>query len=235
MELSSREGMAPNSVSTIFYVYRCLREGLEFTRKISLNNLELLFHGIKKDDGRYGIDLAIQSVELHIKSFERNYNLKCVGYRKIIDKYTGFLRDAPVEYGDIEKEFSDKVYAALQDTAAVRLERLAKAQKKPIKKISYVLTYNRNVDVVAEVIYRSNGVCGNCKSPAPFNRVNGVPYLEVHHIKPLSKGGEDSVKNTIALCPNCHRNMHHGLGAVKSSPRSSGSGASRKRSIKVEK
>ena len=24
----------------------------------------------------------------------------------------------------------------------------------------------------------------------------------------LSKGGSDSVDNTVALCPNCHRKMH---------------------------
>jgi len=24
----------------------------------------------------------------------------------------------------------------------------------------------------------------------------------------LSKGGEDTVENTVALCPNCHKKMH---------------------------
>ena len=24
----------------------------------------------------------------------------------------------------------------------------------------------------------------------------------------LSEGGEDSIENTVALCPNCHRKMH---------------------------
>ncbi|WP_238917318.1 HNH endonuclease [Clostridium sp. YIM B02555] len=30
----------------------------------------------------------------------------------------------------------------------------------------------------------------------------------MHHIKWLSRGGEDSIENTAALCPNCHRRMH---------------------------
>ena len=34
------------------------------------------------------------------------------------------------------------------------------------------------------------------------------PYLESHHVKWLSKGGEDEVKNIVALCPNCHKRMH---------------------------
>ncbi|MCD9544043.1 hypothetical protein GLP24_04155 [Photobacterium carnosum] len=46
---------------------------------------------------------------------------------------------------------------------------------------------------------------------APFTKKsNGEPYLEVHHIKPLSQGGEDSLENVKAICPNCHREMHFG-------------------------
>ena len=37
---------------------------------------------------------------------------------------------------------------------------------------------------------------------------NGKPFLESHHIVWLSKGGEDTVENSTALCPNCHRKMH---------------------------
>lgn len=37
---------------------------------------------------------------------------------------------------------------------------------------------------------------------------------EVHHIKPVSKGGENKYTNMILLCPNCHRLAH--LGVIKS-------------------
>jgi len=30
----------------------------------------------------------------------------------------------------------------------------------------------------------------------------------VHHIEWLSRGGQDTIDNTAALCPNCHRKMH---------------------------
>jgi 5-methylcytosine-specific restriction enzyme A len=33
-------------------------------------------------------------------------------------------------------------------------------------------------------------------------------YLECHHIVWLAEGGEDTIANTVALCPNCHRKMH---------------------------
>lgn len=55
---------------------------------------------------------------------------------------------------------------------------------------------------------RANGICDLCKNKAPFKNANGEPYLESHHIIWLSKGGADSINNTVALCPNCHRKMH---------------------------
>lgn len=97
------------------------------------------------------------------------------------------------------------------DPVAARADRLLLASKIP-KKISVTIEqFERNPDVVDEVLYRAKGMCGYCKMPAPFIRSSdGEPYLEVHHIKFLSQGGEDTVDNAIALCPNCHRKAHFG-------------------------
>ena len=40
--------------------------------------------------------------------------------------------------------------------------------------------------------------------------LDNSPYLEVHHIKPLSEGGLGYPENVIALCPNLNRNLHFG-------------------------
>lgn len=55
---------------------------------------------------------------------------------------------------------------------------------------------------------RANGICQLCEETAPFQDINGKPFLECHHIVWLSRGGVDSIENTVALCPNCHRKMH---------------------------
>ena len=68
--------------------------------------------------------------------------------------------------------------------------------------------YRRDSVVTAYAKRRANGICQLCRKPAPFNTPNGDPYLEVHHIDWLMNGGADSVENTVALCPNCHRKMH---------------------------
>lgn len=69
-------------------------------------------------------------------------------------------------------------------------------------------TFIRSADVVKETRKRANGICQLCNQPAPFIDKKGNPYLEVHHIIWLSRGGEDSMDNTAALCPNCHTMMH---------------------------
>ena len=49
------------------------------------------------------------------------------------------------------------------------------------------------------------------KKTGSFNKKkDSSPYLEVHHIHLLAEGGDDSVDNARALCPNCHRKAHHG-------------------------
>ena len=68
------------------------------------------------------------------------------------------------------------------------------------------------------VLARANGVCESCDSPAPFNTAVGAPYLEPHHIRRLTDGGPDDPRFMGAVCPNCHREIHHGAkGQVRNS------------------
>ena len=69
-------------------------------------------------------------------------------------------------------------------------------------------TFIRSAEVVKETKKRANGICQLCNQPAPFIDKKGNPYLEAHHVIWLSRGGEDSTANTVALCPNCHTRMH---------------------------
>lgn len=88
---------------------------------------------------------------------------------------------------------------------ALRAKRVAKS---PGVRSTLTSTYERD-DLVAEYAKRrANGVCQLCEQPAPFKNKAGDPYLESHHVIWLSQGGEDSILNTVALCPNCHRKMH---------------------------
>lgn len=49
---------------------------------------------------------------------------------------------------------------------------------------------------------RAAAVCELCDQPAPFTDRSGEPHLESHHIVWLARGGENSIANTVALCPS---------------------------------
>lgn len=67
--------------------------------------------------------------------------------------------------------------------------------------------YTRDPAIREYVKKLANGICQLCELPAPFE-VRGEPFLHVHHIEYLSKGGEDTIENSIAVCPNCHARIH---------------------------
>lgn len=112
----------------------------------------------------------------------------------------------------IEQAFSKQIQESLADNAGSRRLRIKKENKKPEPIQIISKGFKRNPDVVAEVLIRANGVCEKCNTEAPFIRKkNNTPYLEVHHIVTLADGGDDSIKNSLALCPNCHREVHFGI------------------------
>lgn len=113
-------------------------------------------------------------------------------------------------YRQVKSEFEEAVEAAAKLPSSTREKILATESKIPVITEVTTRVYKRSPYVVAEVLLRANGKCQSCQRDAPFLRGDGTPFLEVHHIEWLSKGGEDSVENAIALCPNCHRQAHYG-------------------------
>ncbi|MBE5394532.1 HNH endonuclease [Brevibacillus borstelensis] len=110
------------------------------------------------------------------------------------------------------KELNQAVQKSLADGREERKRRLeSRTELIPETYETKTRVFKRNPDVIAEVLVRANGICEKCKSPAPFIRASdGTPYLEVHHKIRLADGGEDTVENAIAVCPNCHRELHFG-------------------------
>ena len=90
------------------------------------------------------------------------------------------------------------------------LERAARhyASHHPVSREATVQQYHRSESIKQYAKALANGHCQLCNMSAPFVDAKGEPYLEVHHIIWLSHGGADTIENTVALCPNCHRKMH---------------------------
>lgn len=82
--------------------------------------------------------------------------------------------------------------------------------KRPRRKQGLSIQFQRSPQVAAWVLQESRGICCLCNQTAPFLKPDRTPYLEVHHVHPLGDGGKDVIENAVALCPNCHREIHHG-------------------------
>ncbi|WP_108649681.1 HNH endonuclease [Dongshaea marina] len=105
----------------------------------------------------------------------------------------------------LEKKRSKAAKALSDETLK---ERAAKSRKQPGTFKQEATQYERSIWVAEYAKRQAGGICQLCLQPAPFHNAKGEPYLETHHITWLARGGEDTIENTVALCPNCHKKMH---------------------------
>lgn len=212
--INSRCGMNVNSARDHIYVYKQLRLGQEFHRGLSASDMDFYLSQIRNDLGVPGVQTALHALWRHIRYYEGISGVNLHRLRSVAARRAEL---APVPPTDEEKtlEFEQAVRKSSKSTPEERKKRLAGAPKIPSRSPVVHLSFDRNPDVVAEVLFQANGICGRCRRPAPFTRrKDNSPYLEVHHKRQLSQGGEDTVENAIALCPNCHRDLHYGAGAA---------------------
>ncbi len=76
--------------------------------------------------------------------------------------------------------------------------------------------FYRNPNVAASALRQAGFKCEiNSEHQTFISSAKGKPYVEAHHLIPLGNQGRfkfslDVAANIIALCPNCHRLLHHG-------------------------
>ncbi|AFQ50461.1 HNH endonuclease [Burkholderia cepacia] len=76
--------------------------------------------------------------------------------------------------------------------------------------------YQRNPTVAARALQLANFKCEiDAEHQTFISNATGTPYVEAHHLIPFSNQGGypfslDVTANIVALCPNCHRRLHHG-------------------------
>jgi len=104
----------------------------------------------------------------------------------------------------VEEELLRRV-AKLKSISLVGFPRGIKA---PERITSSTSSFLRDPLVKAWVLKNAKGTCEGCNRSAPFELIDGSPFLEVHHVRPLAEGGSDQISNAVALCPNCHRRCH---------------------------
>jgi hypothetical protein len=108
------------------------------------------------------------------------------------------------------KKFNDKIISLSPKDFQDKPKNI-KTSKKTIK--SY---FERNPQVAINAIAFSNFTCEIDPIHPLFKRKNkNEPYLEPHHLIPLSKQSKfeyslDVEANVVSLCSNCHNEIHYG-------------------------
>lgn len=202
-----------NTASARDYIYdfKCMMNGEVFHRAMSADAVDYFFDQIATEFGLSSLQNAVKATDLHIHYYEGLGKGKLHKLRGVCNKYRQNLQ-AVVNTHELESQFQQQVANSIKLQPEVRLQRLAKAITKPKQLEVTTTVFMRNPDVVAQVLLRANGICEACFQPAPFiKKSDGLPYLEVHHKIRLADGGDDTVENAMALCPNCHRKFHYGL------------------------
>jgi 5-methylcytosine-specific restriction endonuclease McrA len=85
-----------------------------------------------------------------------------------------------------------------------------------------LMAKNKNKEHRFRVYLRDNFSCCYCGlffvRPLHWNRIealhNGEMFLEIDHIKPLSKGGSDNIENKQSLCQKCNNKKSDNYGAT---------------------
>lgn len=208
--LAENHGLNINSARDFINDYKYMMHGKLFQRAMSAPAINYFLTKIHEKRGEKFHALAVSAVDQHINYYEQLRKTKLHSMRSVLDSHR--KKSIPLSLSEHDASFNEAVQYSLNDTSAKRQARLIDAPKIPTKVAVITYAFIRNPDVVAEVLLRADGKCERCKQDAPFKRKkDSQPYLEVHHKVQLSRGGEDTVENALALCPNCHRYLHFGV------------------------
>lgn len=199
-----------NSAKIMITVYGKLIQGLEFKRALSAPDMSYYLNRFLSEGGVVYLENPVKALWKHIIYYEEKNGVKLKSLREIYSTYIGIIEGIG-SLEDLNDSFHKAVDVAVKAPENERKKRILESSVLPKIKTVVVRVYERNPYVVAEVLDRANGLCEHCEAEAPFIRKrDSSPFLEVHHIIRLADGGEDTVANAIAICPNCHRELHFG-------------------------
>ena len=171
---------------------------------LSMNILHFL--GLRNEHKGFFKNSNISSAISYLEEQDKTELSEIIDYLSSLDS-----KNLP-SIDSIKQELSSRIKKSQADSSNIRKQRLKlKKRRKPEKVMVSTFVFKRDADVIVEVLERANGVCEFCNTKAPFLRKkDNQPYLEVHHKIRLADGGEDTIENAVALCPNCHRKAHFG-------------------------
>ncbi len=165
-----------------------------------------LFESFKSNEYYYHGEVELISDFYYDKQYDENGNLRKV-LKFPLRKKDGFsdIIYAENDIRSVENKSDLEASKLSYETLRERAQRVDSISLAKEVKIAY---RQRDAEVSRYTKCRAKGHCDLCGKLAPFIDSHGEPFLETHHLIWLSKGGPDGIFNTVALCPNCHREVH---------------------------
>lgn len=206
---------AVNDEHTLLRILERAPRGRQLQQTLILNSPVLRDKGVFT--GTMGVNFSLTKPEA-----DELYRL----WRQHVDvQQSAHGSDDAVSPVDNEGKFDETAREVLEQTASVLAEKSLADLKALIAKPGRVRDANakpvivagrpRDPAVVAYAKVRAGHKCeiDGCEMPL-FRSTAGKPFVEVHHINPLSQGGADTINNVACVCPSHHREAHHGANAA---------------------
>lgn len=118
------------------------------------------------------------------------------------------------EYAPLEK---DVIESLIDNVSGSKPEWTGKKEKQAMTTSSSTGREKpkRDPQVAADALAHAEYVCEFDENDRTFNRKNGKPYTEPHHLIPISKYRDfeysvDVMENIVSLCSHCHNLLHYG-------------------------
>lgn len=166
-----------------------------------------VFDGIHLSDGGMIHESCLESIqskeleinnEIHEQQRIMNDLTREIERRKgLIFKFVSIFSKPSSDLTDIEKEIT-----VIQENFKQLSSSLFSLKENAARIYDYFLTYPPDWDERRkQVVERDGDQCSNCG--------NGS-HLHLHHVAPLSKGGNSKIVNLKLLCEYCHSKKHGG-------------------------
>jgi 5-methylcytosine-specific restriction enzyme A len=179
--------------------------------KDEVNN-KAKFRGIFRD---VSLQQGLEILENHLNLVYPHKN----NLVKIIQHLKNFLvRMDSEEDANYIEEIDNQIGEILHSSESIQIEDQVKAPRIANSINNLRTSFTRKATIAVEAIILADFKCEVDSSHQSFTSRKYVrQYIEAHHLVPMkyqerfSEASLDIHANIVALCPNCHRLLHHGI------------------------
>lgn len=195
-----------NTANYHIYGIKGLLTGEKFTAKLTEEPLDFYISFITREFGLVGFKKAVVALEKNL-----NYRIEDLGenpnsFREFCKKYYEKLKlhEDEIEQEEILKKLEKNNFT--KESLIAYFNNLKRSEQ---KKVEYSgSAYKRDNVTVANLKALRDFTCQICS--CKIQKADGSFYVEAAHIYPKAKGGEESPRNLLILCPNHHKEFDYG-------------------------